>query len=235
MSRDEGRMALKRLLRDAISAPTLRDKQLKVGPSDLGYRCDFCLGLKLTRLYPELRPPDYELRDNFGLKAWMGTGAHHQMEVGLAQVADPDEWTLVIEGSFPVYELAGYGTIKGHVDVVAVHRTGYVAIVDHKTCDKARLRSYKLHGVPEEYVFQTDLYGFGVEQQTGSPPLDVGINFIPRDSNNLDDTWQCFAPYNRSVAEMALVRLEEVWQQVQAGNVMELEQDPDCWDCGRRY
>lgn len=235
MDRDEGRLALKRLLRDAITARTARDEQRLVGPSDLGYRCDFCLGLKLTRMYPQYRPEGYELRDNFGLKAWMGTGAHHQMEVGLAQVADPSEWILVIEGSFPIYELAGYGMIKGHVDVVAAHVSGYVAVVDHKTTDRAKLRSYKLNGVPEEYVFQTDLYGFGVEQQTGSPPLDVGINFIPRDSNNLDDTWQCFAPYNRGVAEMALVRLEEVWTKVQAGELMKLEQDPDCWDCGRRY
>lgn len=237
--RDEGRALTRRLLRAAITAPTARDEQKLVGPSDLGDACDFCLGLKLTRMYPQYRPEGYNpdlLHQNFGLKAWLGTGAHHQMEVGLAQqMEETEDWLLAIEHKVPIYHLPGYGMIKGHIDLVVAHRSGYLAVVDHKTTDRAKLRSYKVSGVPEPYVFQTNLYGYGVSQVMGVEPHDVGINFIPRDSNNIEDTWQCFAPYNPGVAEMALVRLEEVWEKVQAGDVMKLEQHSECWTCGRRY
>lgn len=226
-------MALKRLVHDVITAPSARDEQRLVGPSDLGYRCDFCLGLKLTRMYPQYRPEGYELRDNFGLKAWMGTAIHGQLEAQVNKF-EHTEFELRSEITVPVYNLANYGLIKGHVDLVC-DSTDYLAVVDFKTTDKSRLRSYKLNEVPDEYVFQLNLYGYGVENQFDRTPDDVGISFIPRDSNNVNDIWTCFAPYNRSVAEMALVRLEEVWEQVQAGNVMELEHDAGCWDCGRRW
>lgn len=240
MRADEGRMATKQLLRDAITARSARDTQKSVGPSDLSQKCDFCLGLKMTRKYPELRPAGYELADRFGLKAWMGTGAHTQMDTGFARLIEHHDTergdpVLTVEGRFFIHELEGYGPIHGHVDVVVHYVDEYLAVVDTKTTDKAKLKKYKLHGIPDPYAFQTNTYGWGVEQALGVAPDDVGINFIPRDSNNLEDTWQCFAPYNRAIAEMALERAERVWAIVRDGGLFSLEQDPECWDCGSRY
>src|SRR5690606_39693414 len=89
----------------------------------------------------------------------------------------------------------------------------YVAVLDYKTSDVSKIRSYQVAGVPDSYVFQTNLYGYGLEQ-SGRTPEDVAISFIPRDSNTVNDVWTCFAPYRRDLAEQALIRLEEVWQRV---------------------
>lgn len=237
---EEGRMATKQLLRDAITALSARDMQKSVGPSDLSQKCDFCLGLKMTNKYTEFRPANYELADRFGLKAWVGTGVHTQMDAGLSRLVEHHDTEqgdpiLTVEGSFEIHEIPGYGMIKGHVDLVVHYAQGYLCVCDHKTTDKAKLKRYKLYGIPDSYVFQTNMYGYGVAKLLDIEPNDVAINFIPRDSNNLEDTWQCFAPYNRAIAEMALERAERVWAIVRDGGLFSLEQDPDCWDCGNRY
>lgn len=243
------RNQVKNLLRRAVVAPTARDEQTSVGPSELGDSCDFCLGLALTRKYPEYRPGGIESRDSFSLKAWTGTAVHEKLEDSLSVLEATEEgppwYQLMLEPEIPVWELEHYGTITGHVDMVymlwherpeTLHQApDYTCVVDHKTIDKDKLRRMRLSGaVPDKHVFQDNIYGYGLEHYVGVRPSDVGLHFIPRDSNSAEDIWACFDRYRPEVAETALERLEDVWHRVRHGNLMELTRDYDtCFNCRR--
>lgn len=229
----EHRLAVKQMVMDTITMKTDRDEQKSVGPSELGTACDYCLGLALTRKYPEYGPVSdgSAARHGFGLKAWVGTAVHEKLERDIGRTAYTDQ--VLVENKVHIYDLEGYGPISGHVDVI--YGDGdYVAVLDYKTSDVSKIRSYQVAGVPDSYVFQTNLYGYGLEQ-SGRTPEDVAISFIPRDSNTVNDVWTCFAPYRRDLAEQALIRLEEVWQRVRDYDVGALEQSQDCFNCRRRW
>lgn len=230
---EEHRHAIKSLVTRVITRKSERDEQSMVGPSELGTACDYCLGLALTRAYPEHRPEGVRMPGGFGLKAWQGTAVHEKLERDVPRVP----WHGAVidqENKVTIYSLKHYGLITGHVDLVW-RRDNYLAVVDFKTTDKAKLKGYRLNEVPDNYVFQLNLYGYGIEEMWCTAPKDIGIAFIPRDSNDPDDIWTCFAPYNRGVAELALARLEEVWEQVRTGHLMDLKSDSNCFNCGRGF
>ena len=236
----------KDILHRAVVQPTARDRQSKVGPSELGTSCDYCLGSALTRHYPHLRPQRDDLRSkSFSLKAWNGTAVHRLLEESLPQavqdtVLEDGEVKVWLEPEIDIYDLRGYGVIEGHVDLVLLvyGRDGslvYAAVIDHKTTDMSKLKVYKAEAVPDPYVFQANLYAYGVAKLLDRPPDDVGLHFIPRDSNRPEDIWACFAPYQPEVAELALDRLETVWSRVQAGELESLDVSPECFNCNRWF
>lgn len=230
---EEHRFAVKEMVKETITLRTARDGQRSVGPSELGTACDYCLGLALTRKHPEYSPlgDGSDGRSGFGLKAWIGTAVHEKLERDISRTVFDDR--VRVENKVHIYDLDGYGPISGHVDVI--YGDGdYTAVLDYKTSDVAKIRKYRTNGVPDSYVFQTNLYGYGLEQG-GRVPDDVAISFIPRDSNTLNDVWTCFAPYRKDLAEQALLRLEEVWDRVRNYDVGTLEQSDECFNCRRRW
>lgn len=242
------RAHIKDLLRASVTLPTKRDEQSSVGPSEIANPCDYCLGFALTRKYPELRPEFGEPPSGFSLKAWTGTAVHALLEKNIVPAVKDRRTSsrvledVLVEVEAPVWELSGYGLIKGHVDLVYMtYQPGapqagpeYVAVIDHKTVDKNTLQGFRVHGIPDKHVFQVNLYGYGLKR-VGYPVQDVGLHYIPRDSNSVDDIWACFDSYREDVAEMALLRLEEVWEKVRAGDLLKLEQHPECFPCSRRF
>lgn len=248
MTHELERNQVKDLLRRAVTAPSARDEQSSVGPSELGDPCDFCLGVGLTRKYPEFRPEGVEPRRSFSLKAWNGTAVHSHLEANLARLDatedGPPWYQLMLEPTVTIWELEHYGTITGHVDLVYMlwhevpenlHQVpDYAAVVDHKTIDKDKLRQMRLTGVvPDKHVFQDNIYGYGLEHYVGVRPTDVGLHFIPRDSNSAEDIWPVFDRYRPEVAEMALERLETVWHRVRSGELMKLSSHDECFNCNR--
>lgn len=244
---NEFRDAAKRLLKSAVTERTERDEQSMVGPSELGQPCDRCLGMALTRAYPEYRPQGTVLPPrSFSLKAWNGTAVHAALEKSLERrlqhMADKDfaargcRVHLWIEEKLPIHHLEGYGTIHGHVDLILSVFDGegnlvYLAVIDHKTTDKDKLKLYRADRVPDPYAFQVNLYGLGVHKARGRAPDDVGLHFIPRDLNDPDAIWVCFAPYRPEAAEMALDRAARVWSRVRAYELDSLESSPECFSC----
>lgn len=232
------RQRIKKLLHTAVTMRSKRDVQSSVGPSEIGQECDFCLGMALTRKYPEYRPDHLVLSNGFSLKAWTGTATHEHLETKFHDPQwcrevdfDRDYEEVLTEHTYPITYLDGYGEISGHVDLIYHTGWDYSAIVDHKTTDMDKLRAYRAHGLPIRYVVQGHLYGLGWHNRYGYPPVDVGFNFIPRDSNSADDIWVCFAAYDPRVAERALTRLSQVWQDVRAGKLESLERHSDCFTC----
>lgn len=228
------RTRLSSFLRRAVTYPTSRDKQRGIGPSEIAQKCDYCLGVALTRRYPEFADPEAPSRKHFSLSAWIGTAIHRQLEHAIPLAASDfhEDFTVLIEERVPVCELEGYGTVYGHIDLVVISGDGdYVCVVDHKSTDLEKLRGYQLHGVPMSYVFQLNLYAWGLEHYTTLVPKDVGIHFVPRDSNSPDDIWPCYSGYQPRIAAMAIERLERVWDEVRSGRIASLEKDADCFTC----
>lgn len=228
---EEPREKIRKLLYTAVTFDTPRDKQKSIGPSEIGDECDYCVGVALTRKYPEYASPEArEITRSFSLKAWNGTALHAHLENTLSAMDVLDGVTLDIERTVDIFELSGYGTISGHVDLT-VRTTDYLAIVDHKSTDLHKLKNIRFNGVPTNYVAQLNLYAFGVQKADGVIVDDVGLHFIPRDSNRVDDVWVGFAPYTQAVVDQSLERLEAIWLRVRNGDLEALERDAKCFNC----
>jgi len=231
--REKRRAVVEKAVLDGITRTTARDQQKGIGPSEIGQDCDFCVGLALTRRYPQLRRGvDAEpvlLEESsyrrFSLKAWTGTATHEKLE------RDVEFPGLLKEHTFEVYWMEGYGQIVGHVDAAFLEQ---LTALDYKTKDVAKIRYFKLNGVPQKEAVQLMLYGWALER-AGHPVEDVGLCYIPRDSNTLGDIWTAFAVYRSDYAERALERLEKLWQRVRSGDLAALERDPECYECNQSF
>jgi len=224
------RRAVSQAIRSTINKPTARDTQKSVGPSEIGDPCGRCLGQALCRKYPELwweeeKPPG----DHFSLKAWVGTAIHEKLDRD-APGYDPELGQLSKEIEIPIWDLPGYGLIKGHTDLF-VDRT----VVDYKTKDgRDKIREIALNGPQSSEVVQINLYGFGL-MQSGHTVEDLCLFYIPRDSNRIEDTLGMFTRPLPVIAERALARLAKVWDVVRDGRGAILESHPDCYSCNIRY
>lgn len=196
-----------------ISKPSDRDKQSRVGPSELGNPCDKCLGRALMNERPE---------QDFSLYPWLGTGNHLYME----HETFPD---YLHELKVDVGEVEGYGPIKGTSDM---YDKDEEAIVDWKFVGIKKLKSYRVNGVSKQYRFQGQLYARGAERM-GLEVEKVAIVFIPRDSGNVKDIWVHEEAYQPEMAEAALNRASQIyaWLQEEGNTWQGLEEDFDCFQC----
>lgn len=219
--------ALKRNIIGQITKSTERDQQRKIGPSEIG-GCPLCIGEKLALALPELYP-DLEHTETFGLGSWIGTAVHHFLEQDI-QIPG-----AIKERKNPIYDLAGYGLIKGSTDLYADGEIVDWKIVGKFSYDAMKLE-YRLepNRIPKTvYRVQQHVYGYGWEQ-AGFPVDNVTLCVIPKMSNNPDDIRFFTEKYNRAVALKALKRLELIWKRVQAGNLESLPSDgDDCYTCSR--
>src|SRR5690606_41297432 len=93
----EHRLAVKQMVMETITRKTDRDEQKSVGPSELGTACDYCVGLALTRKYPEYGPVSdcSAARHGFGLNEWVGTAELDKLVGDI--VSSPYTDTYVVE------------------------------------------------------------------------------------------------------------------------------------------
>ena len=91
---------------DILNAPTDRDKQTKVGPSNLSNACSYCLAVQM------LNGQESKIYENsYWLGAKIGTCVHEYVD---GHSAHP---TAIREQKNAIGEIPGYGTIKGSTDV----------------------------------------------------------------------------------------------------------------------
>jgi hypothetical protein len=213
------------LVTDTIRKASARDKQKLLGPSDLGDPCDKCLAQKFEDSMSEA-PFKRDNERDFSLKAWTGTAVHEKLERDF--VLGPDEVRL--EKSFPIWELEGYGVIKGHVD-------GYweriATLWDHKTVDMVKLKRIKATGrVPMGHVNQQMLYCLGIKR-AGLPIKLSTIVYIPRDNNDVRNVHVMGAEFDEDYALTVVARAERIYQQVCSAGAVGFESDDDCFPCHR--
>lgn len=227
----------------AFSQQSERDKQVKLGPSEIG-GCAYCVGHTMAQKLPD--PPKKRDADEFGYAAWIGTMAHFWLEQNLVlRGRDGTELETLREHKITVGDISDYGTLKGHTDlyVPAFKRT-----FDHKfpgkwSYDKVKLAIRKgeaalAAGRPltkdmmpsTQYRYQQQCYAHGLILQ-GFEVETCRIIFLPRHSNNLQDVLHWEEPYNPEMVQMAFNRAEQIWEVVKDGELAELPSDDDCFTC----
>ena len=217
--------AFKEMLFGAISKPSERDRQVRLGPSELG-SCAFCVGYTMARKFYDLPERD---GDGFGYAAWLGTAIHHWMETQLELPIG-----TLRERKVETVEVAGYGVIKGTTDLI-VPELGLVC--DWKFPGKYSYDQYALldrmgKHLPNNYRYQAQLYAYGARKQ-GLPVERCLVFLFPRHTNSLRDTLVFEEQYNEQMVEMVQKRAEAILEDVHDGNLWAIESDEGCYSCER--
>lgn len=218
---------VKRLTLDLLKSPSERDRQRKVGASQISNPCDYCLG---RALHGGPSEPNH-----WWLGARIGTAIHGALEYEAEKHIDtPRSYHFdalegaVIEEKIELGFIPGYGYINSKPDLVLVKHNH---LIDHKTSTKVKIDKYKLDGVPIAYVYQTQLYAWGLNK-AGTQIDRISLNFIARDGTTDEHIWVHSFDYDESLAVRAWERLESIWAFIKdGGNVNRLNSHPDCFSC----
>lgn len=220
---------VKRLTIDLLKSPSERDKQRKVGASQIANPCDYCLGLAL-----KVGGESKNAGNRWWLGARIGTAIHGALEAEEEKHIDrPMSYHYdalegaQIEERIHLGVIEGYGVIGSKPDLVL---TKHNHLIDHKTSTKAKIARYKLDGVPVAYIVQTQLYAWGLNK-SGVTIERISLNFIARDGTQDSDIWVTSFNYDPEIAERAWYRLEKIYSYVQDNEVNTLQSHEDCFDC----
>lgn len=231
LSPTEASEKVRRLTLDLLKTRSKRDKQVKIGASQIGNPCDYCVGMQLLGI-PQ--PPN-----RWWMGARIGTSVHTALESEETKhIFNPESYHFealegaLIERKIQIGVLEGYGAINSSPDLVL---TKYNLLVDHKTTTKDKLKKYKLDGVPKVYVYQTQLYAWGLNK-SGVKIDTITINFVCRDGLTDDDVYCISFPYDSSYALAAWGRLETIWNYLLQGEdsreaLESLSSHEDCFSC----
>lgn len=193
-----------------------RSQQQLIGPSEIGTKCDRCLGKKLMGV-PQTRDV-----------AWLpqvGTAVHDWLDQVLTE-CESCGW--ITERKVTV-GIIGNRVIRGRCDA---YKNGVV--VDFKIVGANTLKTVAASGPSPVYRVQDHLYGRGYELD-GYEVTHVALLYLPRSSPTLADAKLHLEPYDRGIALAALDRAQRIQEFVEAdkANVLQLDRDPACYDCGR--
>lgn len=209
---------------DKLQEPDERGKQVKIGPSGIG-GCPYCigktLGLRLPETYPKL---EHVQESNYA--AWFGTAVHYYLQHELGLGTPESKWG--------VYNLEGYGLISGNVDLVLEDEVFDFKVIGKSSFDKMALAYRKLpNQIPTtNYRVQQMLYAYAL-RQAGHDIKAVNLMIFPKHKWQWRDVTFYRELYNEEMAQKALDRLEKIWQTVKDGNLEELPEDENCFNCSR--
>lgn len=110
------------LVMSMIKLRTDRDKQVTIGPSELG-GCPYCLA---QRMYLKLHPKNNLATLNpYWMGSWIGTAVHEHMEsIEKDNNLNASHYSLkpledaLIETKVDIFEVPGYGWIRGSIDLL---------------------------------------------------------------------------------------------------------------------
>lgn len=215
-------------IRAILKAPSERDLQKLVGPSDLSDPCAYCLGQKM------IQAP--EGAHKYWVGARIGTAIHRELE----EVVPLHRPGWVPESRVVVGEIPGYGVIYGTCDLFVPERQ---RVVDYKTTTRNKMLLYqraqeepspydteavaKARSTLNRYLYQAMLYAKGKIAE-GIPVKDIEIVFICRDGKTDTDIWspEPFR-YDEAAAQRVLDRAQRVWEH----DKDDLPSDKHCFVC----
>lgn len=219
-----------------LTKPSERDKQRKVGPSELGDLCERCLAEKLLGVHKEEK--------THPLAPMIGTAFHLYLE-NVIGLKDYLKETKVTVGT-----IEGYGDIRGTADGFDVS-TGHV--VDYKVLSKKKIKAFSsamffdgdynpefysdslTEGQLKKYYYQMQLYGLGMEN-AGYEVNHTSLILFPRDctvESVMSASHELCFKYNRDAALNVLERAKQIfkWANENRGNLGELGSHPGCYYC----
>lgn len=227
---------------EVLSRPSARDRQRRIGPSELGDLCERCLAEKLLGAHED---------DDRGtpFAPMLGTALHTYLE---KTVGDPLDGIsgYMAETRVRVGEIDGYGPVSGTVDGFD-RRRGHV--IDYKLLSKRKIKAFSsatyfgddgsvefyanaaIESQLKKYYYQMQLYGKGIEDE-GYDVSHTSLVLFPRDctTETLHEAAHelCFV-YDRSAAEAVLERAGAVyaWAVENRDSLDELDSDTGCYYC----
>jgi len=219
-----------------LTKPSERDKQRKVGPSELGDLCERCLAEKLLGVHEE--------EMTHPLAPMIGTAFHLYLEntIGLKD--------YLKETKVTVGTIEGYGDISGTADGFDT-ATGHV--VDYKVLSKKKIKAFSSATFFDEdrnpefysdsltearlkkYYYQMQLYGLGMEN-TGYEVNHTSLILFPRDctvESVMSASHELCFKYNREAALNVLERANQIFKwAINNWNILEeLDSHPGCYYC----
>lgn len=224
-----------RILKE-LTKPSERDKQRKVGPSELGDLCERCLAEKLLSVHKEEK--------THPLAPMIGTAFHLYLE-NVIGLKDYLKETKVTVGT-----IEGYGDIHGTADGFDT-ATGHV--VDYKVLSKKKIRAFSsatffdedhnpefysdslTEGQLKKYYYQMQLYGLGMEN-AGYEVNHTSLILFPRDctvESVISASHELCFKYNREAALNVLERANQIfkWAINNWDRLEELDSHPGCYYC----
>lgn len=219
---------VKYLILDLLKTQSKRDKQSKIGASEIGNPCDYCVANRLLG--------KRKVQSKYWMGARIGTGIHAELEKEVDKhVINPQDHKFDVlkdaasEYNLHITDIEGYGEIRSTADLLV---TNSLHLIDFKTSKKTQVNKYKMTGVPKQYVVQQQLYAYGFNQMVEGLVERISLVFINRDGSTDDDVWVHSFDYDESVALAALDRLDDIWQYVSNGGDPEkLDSHADCFYC----
>ena len=224
-----------RIIKD-LSKPSERDKQRKVGPSELGDLCERCLAEKLLGAHVE--------ENTYPLAPMIGTAFHLYLEnvIGLKD--------YLKETGVTVGTIEGYGEIRGTCDgfdIAAGH------VVDYKVLSKKKIKAFSsatffnedrnpeffsdslTEGQLKKYYYQLMLYCLGMEN-AGYAVAHASLILFPRDctvESIMSASHELCFKYSRDAALAVLERATQIfkWATDNRDHLEELDSHPGCYYC----
>ncbi|MFB7219375.1 hypothetical protein [Streptomyces sp. NPDC056227] len=194
-----------------------RSLQKAIGPSEVGEACERQLSYKLLD-WPETNTN----RDP--IAAIIGTGFHlwmaekfeaRQVDIGGGRTRYRIEERVTVRDSpIPAARLTGSSDLFDRL-----RRDN----LDWKLVGKSSHDKYRRQGPGEKYRVQAHLYGMG-QENAGEDVHRVVVVFVARHHELMVHVWS--EPYDRSVAEAALARLDRIRDHVMA---LDPEAHPEHW------
>lgn len=212
-----------------------RSLQTMIGPSEIGTPCDHCLAAKLAGWE--------QTRDGIPWLPTVGTAVHAWLEEAFITHENRRNASVttglryVTEGRVMVGHIGGQ-EVWGSVDLTDLH-VGMT--VDWKIVGASTLKNAR-RGPSEVYRVQADLYAKGWND-AGHRVDHVAIAYLPRNAVSLNDAVWWSAPHDRSRAEAALARAEQLHANLAAlASISTTARDTwitglprasGCYDCAR--
>jgi hypothetical protein len=176
-----------------------RSQQKTIGPSEIGGTCERRLAMGLLAA-----PKVNDTRDEW--TSTVGTACHTWMESAFAA----DNARRIASGRPARWLIEQTVTIRpgldGHCDLYDLETH---TVIDHKFPGVTSIRKYRKQGHPgQQYRWQAHLYGRGWANM-GLPVRAVQLICWPR-SGLLKDAWSWSEPYDSTVADTALARVDKL-------------------------
>ena len=120
---------VKHLIIDLLTTRTARDKQRKIGASEIGNPCEYCLANRLAG--------NPQISSQYWMGARIGTGIHAELEKEIEKHVEEPQHTrfnvlkdAASEYNLHIYDMDGYGEIRSTADLLV---TNSLHLVDFKT------------------------------------------------------------------------------------------------------
>lgn len=209
-------LEVKSLTLGLLNSETERDRQRKVGASQISDPCDKHLAKALSG---EPQQPS-----KYWLGGKMGTATHLLLESFIPESKDEDLAGAVVEKKIVLGELENYGTINSKPDLYLPARSH---LIDWKTATRDKTRKLRkfLDGETKDasseytlkkYIGQTQLYAWGLNN-AGMEVENISLVFINRDGTNEADIWEHTFPYQEDLAIGLWDRLTWIWDKLTEG------------------